>query len=184
MFCYRKKPPPVVACEQAAARASFEVLCCISLLSEHKGSGIVLASPCCWMRALGNPGVPWQANLSLDFLAVVIQADMSCVWCTALWLCFLWQLCQCFQRMLELCVRVFAMSSGWLLVVLVMPRDKDVYKCRQEHGTSDRRVWQSLCRLPSLAGKQGSLWKMLSLHCGFTATMSTSTILGHLPTMP
>lgn len=59
---------------------------------------------------------------------------------------------------------------------------KDVYKCvwRQQRSTSNRRVWQSRCRLPSLAGKQGSLWKMLSVHCGFTATMSTSTILVHL----
>ena len=51
-------------------------------------------------------------------------------------------------------------------------------------STSNRRVWQSRCRLPSLAGKHGSLWKMLSLHCGFTATMSTSTILVHLAAWP
>lgn len=35
-----------------------------------------------------------------------------------------------------------------------------------------------------LAGKQGSLWKMLSVRCGFTATVSTSTILVLLVSWP
>lgn len=70
--------------------------------------------------------------------------------------------------------------------VLPLSLHKDVYKCvlRQQRSTSNRRVWQPHCRLPSLAGKQGSLWKMLSGHCGFTATMSTSTILVHLAAWP
>lgn len=38
--------------------------------------------------------------------------------------------------------------------------------------------------LPSLAGKQDSLWKVLSVHCGFAATVSTSTILVHLTSWP
>lgn len=35
-----------------------------------------------------------------------------------------------------------------------------------------------------LTGKHSSLWKMLSLHCGFTEIMSTSTILVNLAAWP
>lgn len=51
-------------------------------------------------------------------------------------------------------------------------------------SATNRGVWQSRCPLPSLASKQGSLWKVLSVHCGFTATVSTSAILVHLPNWP
>lgn len=54
---------------------------------------------------------------------------------------------------------------------------------RRQRSTSNRRVWQPRCRRPSLAGEQSSLWKMLSVHSGFTATMST-TILVHLAAWP
>lgn len=42
----------------------------------------------------------------------------------------------------------------------------------------------SLSPVLSAAGKQGCLWEMLSLHCGFTAAMSTGTILVHLTAWP
>lgn len=72
-------------------------------------------------------------------------------------------------------------AAGWCLVtVFIFFLHKDRLQVCVEAALRNRRVWQSRCRLPSLAGKQGSLWKMLSLHCGFTATMSTSTILVHL----
>lgn len=51
----------------------------------------------------------------------------------------------------------------------------DLVKMRVGGGVS--AIQRSHCRLYSLSGKQGCLWNMLSLHCGFTPTMSTGTVL-------
>lgn len=44
----------------------------------HKGSDIEVGSPAALRTSrLGNPGVPWRANLRLYILAVLVQADSS-----------------------------------------------------------------------------------------------------------
>lgn len=128
------------------------------------------------------PGIPSQANLSLCLLAILIHSHFGFAPCGSFW--------QCFQRVLAATLSRCCREREGIFCLLVLsfcfllPRGLQVYVLIQQSSNSKKGVWQSCCPLLSRASKQGSLWKVLCVHCGFTATMSTSTILVHLTTWP